>query len=165
MILSSNVKNGTIKSGLKVKNNDATQNLAARIITSTHPPVLQQLHWLPVTLRIQCKILLITYKAIHNVALSYLPDLLHISNPTRTLRSSSSIHLSLCPLCSSHYHGGVELSALPPNYETHSALTFAILILSVSSKLDLKLICSGSLLPQSRRRVFTVYSYYCYITI
>ncbi|XP_029924039.1 uncharacterized protein LOC115371064 [Myripristis murdjan] len=78
------------------------QNSAARVITrtpSTHhiTPILQQLHWLPITYRIQYKILLLTFKAIHNLAPPYLSDLLHIATPARTVRSSSSLHLSVPP--------------------------------------------------------------------
>uniref|UniRef100_A0A8C4S9R2 Reverse transcriptase domain-containing protein n=1 Tax=Erpetoichthys calabaricus TaxID=27687 RepID=A0A8C4S9R2_ERPCA len=76
------------------------QNSAARIITrapSIHhiTPILQQLHWLPVKFRIQFKILLLTFKAIHSLAPPYLSDLLHVAIPSRTLRSSSSIHLTV----------------------------------------------------------------------
>ncbi|KAJ8252002.1 hypothetical protein COCON_G00213140 [Conger conger] len=58
------------------------QNSAARIITRTPSidhitPVLQQLHWLPVKSRIDFKILLLTFKALHNMAPSYLSELLH----------------------------------------------------------------------------------------
>ncbi|KAK7916342.1 hypothetical protein WMY93_012103 [Mugilogobius chulae] len=76
------------------------QNSAARIITHTPSishitPVLQQLHWLLITHRIQYKILLHTFKAIHNLAPPYLSDLLHIATPVRSLRSSSSLQLSV----------------------------------------------------------------------
>ena len=40
------------------------------------------------------KILLLTFKAIHNLTLS---DLLHINTPIRTLRSSASLHLTVPP--------------------------------------------------------------------
>ena len=78
------------------------QNSAARIITKTPSyhhitPVLQQLQWLPVTHRINYKLLVFTFMAIHNLAPPYLSDLLHINIPTRSLRSSSSIHLSVPP--------------------------------------------------------------------
>uniref|UniRef100_A0A3Q3LX40 Reverse transcriptase domain-containing protein n=1 Tax=Mastacembelus armatus TaxID=205130 RepID=A0A3Q3LX40_9TELE len=71
------------------------QNSAARIITRTPfshhiTPVLKQLHWLPVSLRINYKILLLTCKALHSIAPPYITDLLHIYSPPRTLRSSSS---------------------------------------------------------------------------
>uniref|UniRef100_A0AAR2LE49 Reverse transcriptase domain-containing protein n=1 Tax=Pygocentrus nattereri TaxID=42514 RepID=A0AAR2LE49_PYGNA len=74
------------------------QNSAARVITRTPPrkhitPVLQQLHWLPIEARINFKILTLTFKSIHNLAPPYLSELLHISTPSRSLRSSSSTHL------------------------------------------------------------------------
>ncbi len=56
-------------------------------------PVLQQLHWLPVKHRVEFKILLLTYKALHNLAPQYLNQLLHVYTPSRALRSSSSISL------------------------------------------------------------------------
>lgn len=79
------------------------QNSAARIITRTPSihhitPVLQQLHWLPISYRINYKILLLTFKVLHNLAPSYLFDLLHIATPVRTLRSSSSIHFTIPPV-------------------------------------------------------------------
>ncbi|KAF3689283.1 hypothetical protein EXN66_Car004955 [Channa argus] len=53
-------------------------------------PILQQLHWLPVKYRIEFKILLYIFKAIHNLSLSYLSDVLHIATSSRSVRSSSS---------------------------------------------------------------------------
>ncbi len=74
------------------------QKSAARIITRTPlnehiTPVLGHLHWLPIRYRIQFKILLFTYKALHNLAPSYLSELLHVYVPTRSLRSSASVTL------------------------------------------------------------------------
>uniref|UniRef100_A0A3P9L4L3 Reverse transcriptase domain-containing protein n=1 Tax=Oryzias latipes TaxID=8090 RepID=A0A3P9L4L3_ORYLA len=76
------------------------QNSAARIITRTPSfhhitPVLQQLHWLPAAFRIQFKLLLYTFKALHSLAPSYLSNLLHINTPS--LWSSSSLQLSVPP--------------------------------------------------------------------
>ena len=76
------------------------QNSAARLITRTKKydhitPVLQQLHWLPVTYRIQFKILLITYKALHDLAPQYISDLIKQNNTCRTLRSSNKQLLSV----------------------------------------------------------------------
>ena len=39
-------------------------------------PVLQRLHWLPIRARIDFKILLLTYKALHNLAPEYITELL-----------------------------------------------------------------------------------------
>ena len=54
---------------------------AARAVTRTHKyehitPVLIGLHWLPISYRITFQILLLTYKALNNLAPSYLSDLL-----------------------------------------------------------------------------------------
>ncbi|XP_071375300.1 scavenger receptor cysteine-rich domain-containing protein DMBT1-like [Centroberyx affinis] len=74
------------------------QNSAARLLTSTHrrdhiTPVLHNLHWLPVKYRIEFKILLITYKAINNLAPPYLSDLVPRHTPTRCLRSAATTTL------------------------------------------------------------------------
>uniref|UniRef100_UPI003AAD7030 uncharacterized protein n=1 Tax=Centroberyx gerrardi TaxID=166262 RepID=UPI003AAD7030 len=71
------------------------QNSAARIITRTKSsdhitPILIQLHWLPVQYRIDYKNLLLTFKALHNLAPTYLSDLLQDYIPSRSLRSSSA---------------------------------------------------------------------------
>ena len=71
------------------------QNSAARLLTSTRryehiTPVLRNLHWLPVKHRINFKILLITFKALNNLAPSYLSDLLPLHAPTRCLRSAGA---------------------------------------------------------------------------
>ena len=59
-------------------------------------PVLLQLHWLPVLFRINLKILLLTFKAIHGLAPSYITDLVRVkpSNCRYSFRSDSGILLS-----------------------------------------------------------------------
>ena len=69
------------------------QNAAARLITGTRrsdhiTPVLAELHWLPVSFRIDFKILLLTFKALNGLAPSYLCDMVKPYVPTRTLRSA-----------------------------------------------------------------------------
>ena len=55
----------------------------------THaPPLLHQLHWLPVEQRVVYKLALITFKARAQSTPSYLHNLLTARNCTRTLRSS-----------------------------------------------------------------------------
>ena len=69
------------------------QNMAARLIFLNKKrdhitPILRdQLHWLPVDQRIQCKILPFTYKAFHGVGPSYLKDLIALYVPPRGLRT------------------------------------------------------------------------------
>ena len=70
------------------------QNAAARVVTRTRKydhikPVFKQLHWLPISQRINYKILLLTYKALNGQAPNYLTELLESYVPTRNLRSSS----------------------------------------------------------------------------
>ena len=59
-----------------------------RSVHITH--VLQDLHWLPVKYRIDFKILIITFKALNNLAPPYLSDLLHPHTPTCCLRSADA---------------------------------------------------------------------------
>ncbi len=73
----------------------SVQNSAVRILTGTKTsehisPVLESFHWLPVRFRIDFKILMLTYKALHGLALHYLSQLLSVYTPSRDLRSSDS---------------------------------------------------------------------------
>ena len=58
--------------------------------------MLHQLHWLPVSFRINFKILRITFKAIHELALSYINDLVKMKplNSRYRVRSKDGILLS-----------------------------------------------------------------------
>ena len=74
------------------------QNCSARLVTgsarSEHiSPVLDKLHWLRVTERIEYKILLLVYKCLHDAAPSYLQELLTPHTPVRTLRSCDRLLL------------------------------------------------------------------------
>ena len=51
-------------------------------------PVLKDLHWLPIDLRIKSKILTIIYKSLYGLAPTYIKDLLKNYHPSRDLRSS-----------------------------------------------------------------------------
>ena len=75
------------------------QNPAARLILdigkfSHITPALHELHWLPVSLRIDYKILLLTFKCIYGLAPTYLSDLISIkSNSLYNLRSTGKLLL------------------------------------------------------------------------
>ena len=74
-------------------------NASARLVCNAPrfchiSPLLRGLHWLPVKARIQFKILLITFKAIHGLAPKYLCDLITFKSSLYNLRSSGSILLS-----------------------------------------------------------------------
>ena len=73
------------------------QNSLARVITGTRKrdhitPILADLHWLPVTARIEYKIALLTFKTLVLRQPSYLHELINIRQPTRSLRSSTRVN-------------------------------------------------------------------------
>jgi hypothetical protein len=82
----------------KIKRLQRIQNCAARIVTRASSrvhitPVLKQLHWLPITARIDYKILLITYKALNGLSPHYICELLMYKQNARLLRSSDQLLL------------------------------------------------------------------------
>ena len=63
-----------------IKKLQSVQNAAARLITRSRKcdritPILLDLHWLPVSERIEFKILLLTFKALHQQSPTYIQDL------------------------------------------------------------------------------------------
>ena len=58
-------------------------------------PIPRELHWLPVEQSTTFELLLITLKALNNLAPCYISKLLHIYTPNRRLRSSSNIQLQV----------------------------------------------------------------------
>ncbi len=76
------------------------QNAAARILTRTRKsehitPVLRSLHWLPVTFRIDFKVLLLVYKSLNGLGPKYIADMLTKYIPNRPLRSLGSSQLEI----------------------------------------------------------------------
>ena len=75
------------------------QNTAARLVymtpNFTHiSPYLKELHWLPVKFRIELKITILTFQAIHGLAPKYLRELVRIKEQSSYhLRSSEEIIL------------------------------------------------------------------------
>ena len=76
------------------------QNSAARVLMRARKhehitPILQSLHWLPISSRITYKILLLTHNCIHGHAPAYLKELITLQSTTRTLRSSNTLLLQI----------------------------------------------------------------------
>uniref|UniRef100_A0A3B1IUE7 Reverse transcriptase domain-containing protein n=1 Tax=Astyanax mexicanus TaxID=7994 RepID=A0A3B1IUE7_ASTMX len=76
------------------------QNAAARVLTRTKKrehitPVLASLHWLPVSFRIDFKILLLVFKCLTGSAPQYISELLTEYVPDRALRSSGAALLGI----------------------------------------------------------------------
>src|SRR6188508_1171256 len=57
--------------------------------------LLSSLHWLPVKSRITYKIACLTHTALHDHQPSYIAQLLHSHTPTRCLRSSDQLLLTI----------------------------------------------------------------------
>ena len=79
----------------KLKQLQMVQHCSARLIWQKKKfdhitPVLIELHWLPVTARIDYKICLLVHKCIHHTAPLYLQELITPYQPTRRLRSTDS---------------------------------------------------------------------------
>jgi len=94
-------------------------HIAARILTLTPPshnitPILIKLHWLPVSQRIDYKILLTTFKAIQGVAPQYIRDLLKPKSVPRPLRSSDQAHLLTIPSTRTKTYGDKAFSVSAP---------------------------------------------------
>ncbi len=58
-------------------------------------PVLRSLHWLPVTFRIDFKVLLLVYKSINGLGPKYIADMLTEYRPNTALRSVGSSQLEI----------------------------------------------------------------------
>uniref|UniRef100_A0A3P9IWS2 Reverse transcriptase domain-containing protein n=1 Tax=Oryzias latipes TaxID=8090 RepID=A0A3P9IWS2_ORYLA len=85
------------------------QNSAARLLTRTRKkehitPILKSLHWLPVSFRIDFKVLLLVYKSLHGTGPSFLSDLLLVYDPPRALRSTGA-GLLVVPKVRTKTHG------------------------------------------------------------
>jgi hypothetical protein len=94
------------------------QNAAARLITLTSKyehitPVLKSLHWLPVSQRIDYKILFLTFKSLSECAPLYLQDLLQVSTQSRSLRSNDQ-KLLVCPRSRSRRYGDRSFRVAAP---------------------------------------------------
>ena len=76
-------------------------------------PVLKKLHWLPVSFRIEYKILLLCFKALHSVAPQYLCELIKKKISTRDLRPSS-IHELIEPRSNARKYGDRAFAIIAP---------------------------------------------------
>ena len=95
------------------------QNSAARLITQSPrlchiTPVLRDLHWLSLHLRIEFKVLLITYKALRGQAPTRMQELLQPYQPSRNLRSSSK-NLLIKPRFNLNSYGKRAFSVAAPD--------------------------------------------------
>ena len=96
-----NIKTWMTENQLKLNDNQPLQqiqNFAARLVllASRHhhaTPLLEKLHWLPISERIKYKVACMCFSAINGSGPAYLSELLHVYTPSRTLRSSSDTRM------------------------------------------------------------------------
>ena len=86
------------------------QNASARLVTRSKcnehiTPVLKHLHWLPVSCRIQYKLLLLIFKTLNLNAPAYLEDLISRYVPSRPLRSSSHNDITSARIPRTDFYG------------------------------------------------------------
>ena len=90
-----------------------------------HAPLLEKLHWLPISGRIQYKVACMCFSAINGSGPAYLSELLLLYTPSRTLRSSSDTRMRKMQQYKRKTHGmAFALSlALDPTFGIHSHKT------------------------------------------
>ena len=134
--------------GISNKNLSRIQRIQitlARVVTfsrsrSSTATLLKHLHWLPVSVRINFKIALLTFKSLHAIAPLYLSSLVRPYVPSRALRSSSAHQHQLCvPHVSTVFSSRGFRSALPFGIPYRSQLRRAPL--SIPSRNNLRHTC------------------------
>ena len=86
-----------------IKKLQVIQNMAAKIVIKSgkydsSTEALKTLHWLPIHLRINYKVLVLMFKCIHGIAPNYLCDKIILSNPIRQgLRSENNVYTVVIP--------------------------------------------------------------------
>ena len=130
--------NNSLLAGLpkcEIKRLQLLQNTAARIVSQKSrrdhiTPVLYELHWLPVSYRINYKVATTVFKCLNNMAPEYLAELLSQKRVRRSLRSSSTAAVTLeIPLTKSKMGdkafsviGPTLWNDLPISIRTHTGL-------------------------------------------
>ena len=117
-----------------LKTPQSVQNAAARVVTLTYKrehitPILGKLHWLPVEERDIFKILLLTYKALNNLAPSYISELVNQYVPSRNLK----------------YYNSNRLVSVTNNLRTYGYRAFSSAAPALWNELPENIRCCGSL--------------------
>ena len=96
------------------------QNFAARLVllAPRHhhaTPLLEKLHWLPISERIKYKVACMCFSTINGSGPAYLSELLHVYTPSRTLRSSSDTRMLEIQQYKRKTHGFRTFSCFGPH--------------------------------------------------
>ncbi len=104
-----------------IKHIQCIQNAAARLTACCQKfdhisPVLEHVHWLPIWQCIAFKVLVLTYKALRDMAPQYIVSLLTHYVPPRTLRSSAHALLNTLRYNTKSYGAQAFLQFAPAEY-------------------------------------------------
>ena len=96
------------------------QNFAARLVllAPRHhhaTPLLEKLHWLPISERIKYKVACMCFSAINGSGPAYLSELLHVYTPSHTLHSSSDTRMLEIQQYKRKTHGFRTFSCFGPH--------------------------------------------------
>ncbi len=125
----------------------SAQNSAAHLISLTRKrdhitPVLVELHWLTVRQCILFKVLVIMYKAINGLAPPYITDLINIHTPSRSLRSSAKLQLSVPRYKTTTYRSRAFSRLAPAEFnKLPSDITLDPILSTFKSRLKTNLLC------------------------
>ena len=122
--------------------------------TSTSTPLLEKLHWLPISEGIKYKVACIRFIAVNGSDPAYLSQLLHVYTPSRTLRFSSDTRMLEIQQYKRKTHGFRTFScfgphiwnSIPqdlrhcPNWKPSSSHSISILT-NISTQLLLQSVC------------------------
>ena len=121
------------------------QNMVAKLITKARKydsstEALKSLHWLPIHLRIEFKVLTLVFRVIHGLAPAYLADLFTINTARRSgLRSSSTACTLVVPFTKKKMT--MPSAPVDPKHGMPYRTIFAFSLIMSSSSPDLKPIC------------------------
>ena len=94
-------------------NNVATTLIDGAMKYSHATPLLKKLHWLPIVVRVEFNILLLTHRALNGHAPDYIAQCISRRQPVRSLRSSE--HSLLCVPRTRRYWGDRAFSVAAPS--------------------------------------------------
>ena len=111
-------------------------------------PLLKKLHWLPIAVRVEFKLLLLTHRALNGEAPDYIEQSVSRRQPVRSLRSSE--HSSLCvPRTRRHWGDRTFSVAAPslwnalPQHLTLSSMTTAAFKVKIKTYLFTRTVCTA----------------------
>ena len=105
-----------LKHRLQLVQNNAARLIAKNKLSDHITPVLKMLHWLPISFRIDYKVLVLCYKSLHGLAPAYMTSMLNYRDPpsNRCTVRNDELHLLKEPKGRLKTHGDRAFSVYAP---------------------------------------------------